>query len=315
MAKSYGYTGYYKPPKTPRTPSLATAAAGHATGADPFGLLTDTTDSARVARQNATPHTPGTTIIPSTSSAGVSGNGLGGVNVGPHVAPAVTPHPAPAAYDINTDPALQLTNALTGLSDEQAKAEALKQKQDELLAYGDPNLITKLLGDSTLATAAAGNPSSTLAQFGQQRDRNVHDMTEYHNKNNTFYGGARIVDEQQAANDYQNALAQAAAGVNSNLGGIESQLAGVLGQSQQSRLAAMQGAYGRHATDAGATDPYTPTDTGVTDPAASGPDPNQAGYGGLTADHFSNSQSLEALLAALVGGPGSPASRLNRYTG
>lgn len=280
MAASYGYTGYYKPPQI-KKPNLAAAAAGHTSNADPFGLLTDTTDSARVARQNATPQTPGTTVIPAASHP-AAGNGMGGVNVGAAPRTPVGP-PTPAAYDINTDPALQTVNALTGMNDEQARAQALQQKQQQLLSYGDPSLVQGLLGDATLAQAAGANPTSTLAGLSQQRDRNTHDLTENLNKQNLGYSGYRVTQETQAGQDYQNALAQAAAGVNSNLGGIDSALAQALGQNQAQRIAAMQDAYGRHATDPG-YDPNRPdggtgVDTGpLTDTRSSGYAPQQALY-------------------------------------
>lgn len=251
MANRYGYTGYYKPPKL-KAPTLATAAAGHPTAADPFGLLGRNAGAAPGSAPAISYGTPAKTVAPSPHPAAPAA-------VPPTAAPiSPTPAPTPGAYDINTDPALQTVTALTGLSDEQARAAALKQKQDQLLAYGDPNLAQGLLGDATLAQAASQNPTSQLAQLGQQRDRNTHDLTEGLNKQNLLYSGYRVSQEEQAAKDYQNALAQAASGVNSNLGAIDSQLAQALGQSQAQRLAAMQAAYANHATDPG----YDPSNPG-----------------------------------------------------
>lgn len=251
MAQGYGYSGYYKPPKPPRvqTRSLASAASGRAGAHDPFGLLTDTTDSARVAR-NMTPHAKAPTVYHQPDG-GDSGPGFGGTDVGLppgyNAAAAAAGHPptAPNVYDINTDPALQETIALTGMSDEQARATALKAKQDQLLGYGDPDLVRKLLGDENLAAAAAQNPTSQRAQLGQQRERNLQGLTEGLNSNNLLYSGYRVKQEEQAGQDFQNALAQAAAGVNSSIGGINDQLAGQLGSNEQSRVTARQGARDR----------------------------------------------------------------------
>ena len=75
------------------------------------------------------------------------------------------------------------------------------------------------------------------------RDRNVHQLTEDLNKQNLFYGGYRVTQEQQAGQDYQNALAAAAAGVQGNLDTINSNLAQALAANQAQRIAALQAAY------------------------------------------------------------------------
>lgn len=268
----YGYQapsyGYYKPPAAPRvqTRSLAAAASGRVSPSDPFGL--DAGNGNVISPPHATPPAAAPAGNPQAAWRLANPTQAGGAAVSPS-GHAVSTAPTPGAYDINTDPALQQVTALTGMNDEQARAQAMKQKRDELLAYGDPNLAQSLLGDSTLAQAAGQNPTSTLAGLGQQRDRNTHNLTEGLNQANLLYGGYRITQEQQAAQDFQNALAQAAGGVNSSLGGIDSNLAQTLGQNQSQRTQAMLDAYGRHSQDVGAgggTDAPPPG----TDPAAAG---------------------------------------------
>jgi hypothetical protein len=263
MAAQYGYVtpkvGSYKPATVarPRVPAISLAAAGRTSAQDPFGLSMygdalapsaaphSTQTGGLVAPKVVAPAAPAT-VAPPGSVAGTSGN-----------TPTVPAGPQP--YDINTDPALQQVQAMTGMNDQQAQAAALKQKQDQLLAYGDPTLVSSVLGDPTIAQAAAANPTSTVAQLNMQRDRNLKTLTEGLNQSNLLYSGYRVNQETQAGQDYQNALAQAAAGVNTNLGGIDAQLAATLGTNQQQNVQALLDAYGRHATDPGVT-PDTPTD-------------------------------------------------------
>jgi hypothetical protein len=237
MAVQYGYTGYYKPPAMPKvkTSGLALAAAGFTTPSNPYGFRTarNTTgyrDTVAAPRPPAAAPTRQTAPAPA---------------VNPQAAQQQNTAPTPGGYDLNTDPALQQIQALAGMSDEQANAEAMKQRQQQLLAYGDPNLARSVLGDESFAQAAAGNPTSTLAQLGQQHSRNTHDLTEALNANNLLYGGYRVTQEQQAAQDYQNQLAQAAAGVNGNLDTISANLAAALLANQQQRNQALQDAANR----------------------------------------------------------------------
>jgi hypothetical protein len=166
-------------------------------------------------------------------------------------------------YDITTDPALQAITALTGRSDEDAQAQAMNQRQGQLLGYGDANLAQSVLGDPTIAQAAGANPTSTLAQLGQRRTQNIHDLTEGLNKQNLFYGGYRVTQEQQAAQDYQNAPAQAAAGVNTNLDTIGSNLATTLAQNQAQRIAALHAAYQNQPPGTGGAPTGTVNDLGL----------------------------------------------------
>jgi hypothetical protein len=181
---------------------------------------------------------PGTTRPGSTSPLAAAASG----GVAPNQK-AVNTAPVSAAYDLNTDPALQQTLALTGLSDEQAQAAAGKQRRDLLLNYGDPNLANSVLGDPTLAAAAAANPTSTLAQLATQRTQGVQDLTEQLNQANLLYSGYRTTQESKSANDYQNALASAASGVGSGLEGVTGSLNAALGQNASQRAQAASDAY------------------------------------------------------------------------
>jgi hypothetical protein len=97
------------------------------------------------------------------------------------------------------------------------------------------------------------------------------------NKANLFYSGARVKDESQAGQDYQNALAQAASAVNASLQGIDSQLAAALNQNAMQRAQALQQAFNNAVSAAvtqssGAPPPPPPSQDPTQPPPASGID-------------------------------------------
>jgi hypothetical protein len=252
MAASYGYVTP-KPPKVPANTgygllnpgtTLALAASGRVTPTNPYGF------GGPESGLNSTlsPISSGAAPVPSASSPKASSPTAapttGYTPIG--YSPAATPiNTAPVAipYDINTDPNVQNVTASTGMSDEQAQASALAQRQQQLLAYGDPALASAVLGASDPTVTAAGqNPSSTLAQLSQERGRNTKTLEDQLNAANLTFSGYRVTQETQAAQDYQNQLAQAAAAVNSNLGSIGTNLTSALGANQAQRTAAQQAA-------------------------------------------------------------------------
>lgn len=245
MPVQYGYTGpAYKPPVAGKvkTGGLA-AAASSPTASDPFGFQASrNTTGYRDATPPAAAPVPAAHVSAATSP-------LTAAATKPVVNPTtLTPSaaPTPGGYDINTDPTLQSITALTGLSDEQANAEALKQKQHQLLAYGDPGLAAAALGSNDPTVQAAGqNPTSTLSQLGHQRDQNLKSLTDQLFQSNLGYSGYRVTQEEQAAQDYQNQLANAAAGVNGNLDTISGNLSSTLAGNQQQRITAEQAARDR----------------------------------------------------------------------
>jgi hypothetical protein len=237
IQNGYGYVGSYKPPQMQKinTGGLGLAASAAPTAANPFGF--------RTARQTS-----------GFNEQFAAAGGAAKPKPPPHITnivnpvsaqQAAKPLPTPGGYRLDTDPALQQITALTGMSDEQAQAAALKQQQQQILGYGDPNVARRVLGDESLAQAAAGNPTSTLHQLDTQHDRNLHDLTEGLNQQNLLYSGYRVTQEQQDAQDFQNMLAQAAAGLNSNLDTIGGNLTGTLTGNAQQRAQAKQQAADR----------------------------------------------------------------------
>lgn len=259
-----GYISYYKPPKTS---ALAQAAVnkdpyGLASGAattSPLGIGSSTgfAAPAKPAPSPAPAYKPETFINPPAQAAAQpyllpAGSAGGVVNTAPT---------DPNSYDLNTDPAVVQTNALEGMNDTQAQAAALKQEQDLLLAYGDPSVAAAVLGsDDPIVTAAGQNPTSTVAQLGQQRDQNLKTLDDQLNAANLGYSGYRITQEQQADEDFQNALATAAAGLNTNLDNVQGSLASALAGDNNQRAAAISAAQ----TNADNTSTTTGTDPGAT---------------------------------------------------
>jgi len=188
--------------------------------------------------------------------------------------------PTPGVYDINADPILQQIQALAGQSDEQANAQALKQRQTLLTGYGDPNLAKAVLGENDPTVQAAGqNPASIVAQLATQHGRNQAALEDALNKANLFYSGYRVNQESQDAQDYQGQLAGAQGQAQGGLDTIASNLAAALGQNQQQRAQAAQDAYDRQLQAALA---QPPDYSGIEAPGGGYTDftgaPNAAGY-------------------------------------
>lgn len=248
MATQYGYVGAYKPPNQQQriqTSPLALAAAGKTSAANPFGFQT---------AKNTT-GINGPTVAPPPIKKPVSA--ATSPVTSPIAKPVVNPTtltpsapPTPGGYDINTDPSLQEVTALTGQSDENAQAGALKQKQNLALGYGSSDFANALGLDPSFATAAAGNPTSALNQAAQQRDRNLKTLTDSLFQDNLGFSGYRVNQEQQASQDYENELAGLAGQYNSGADTISGNLASALGANQQSRIAAEQAARDRAVTAA-----------------------------------------------------------------
>lgn len=300
----YGYMGYYKPP---RQPSLAQAASAK----DPYGLAPNNrpgplgigASSSGFASPDPATRQPAYTRaqVDASTAANPHAAGANG-SLFAYQGPPLSSQPPTASgvnhYDINTDPALQQITALLGQSDEQAQASALKQRQNLLLQYGDPTIAAAVLGaGDPLVQAASQNPTSTVAQLGQQKDRNMKSLLDELNQANLAYSGYRVTQEQQAAQDYQNALAQAAAGLNTNLDTVGSNLTAALGQNKMQRAQALADAAARHAndtTDPGATDASGAPSGGSTPPTPPTP-PTSSGGGG-----YSVGDTVPSLVAALA---------------
>lgn len=303
---SYGYSTPKYGTSTTRSLStfspLAKAASGAPTVGDPFGLLTQSPlggnriDGGIVPTKSApttsAPQAPVATPPPTTQGAT---NGYQN-QANPNQAGGST---APA-YDLHTDPALQAVNAYTGMSDEQAQALYDKQRRDEIIQSGLTSLAQNLFpGDKNLAEAAAKNPTSTKATLTHQRDLSQHDLLDQLTTggHNLGYSGYRTTQEGELGRQFENALAQAAAGVQSDFGQYLGALNGTKSQNAQARASALGDAYNRQ-LQYFLNNPPT-GNQGGTDPNA---DP-----GGITDPGGDPTNILQALI------PGAFASRTRRF--
>lgn len=163
--------------------------------------------------------------------------------------------PPPGQYDLNADPVLQQVNAITLLADQNAQTAALRNREQMLLNYGDPALAASVLGaDDPYVQAAGQNQQSTLAQL----------LRSYHHGLQNFdatldpslaFSGYRIGQEGQIGQDYQDSLAQAAAGLQSGLGSVTDQLNQQLQADNAQRAQALADAYQRFVQNALANPP------------------------------------------------------------
>jgi hypothetical protein len=227
--------------------ALASAAAG---ASNPFGLPLP-----RTARNGQLPVDTGgpngyQLLTPPQSARGPQNSPTQTAVLPIPSTPATTPGAAAAptptvntAFDLQTDPALQLTNAFTGLSDQQANAQALQQRQQTLLQYGDPTLAAAVLGANDPTVMAAGqNQESDLSMLGRQRDQSLRSFETQLDPSLAF-SGYRVGQEQQLGQAFQDALAKAAAGEQGNLGSITGNLNSALNQNAMSRANALEQAY------------------------------------------------------------------------
>lgn len=198
--------------------------------------------------------------------------------------PAAAPPPAAQSVDWTSDPIYQLVTGQQNLAIANAKAEALKQQSQALIAYGDPNLALAVTGDPNVAEAARQNKASTLAQMVATNQKNVRDINENENQQNLFYSsdrGYQLGLNQQAylynqANSYQ--------GVQGQLSNIGTQLLAQEQNAYQAEQQAAADAYNRAVQNPGVgsstPSPSAPTPTLAT---ASTPPPPNNQYGGAGA--------------------------------
>jgi uncharacterized FlaG/YvyC family protein len=275
MTYQYGYVPYYKPL---RPVGLAQAAAAK----DPYGLAPNNRSGPLGIGSGQGFAAPAKSSLAYGAAPTIGGPSPGqrdnptGESFPTQPSPpgASTPPVAQNTYDLNTDPALQQVRSLVGLNNQQAQGEALNERQNLLLAYGDPTVAAAQLGaNDPLVQAAGQNPTSTVKQLGQQRDQNLTTLLNQLNPANLDYSGYRVTQEQQNQTNYQNALAQAAAGLNSNLdtvtGNLNSALSANAGQLAQA-ISDAQTRASQQAAAAGGGDPGATTTTTTTPDSTTG---------------------------------------------
>jgi hypothetical protein len=124
---------------------------------------------------------------------------------------APTPQPGSTSllYDYRTDPILQQIQAVSVHSRADADTNALAARKRLAVQYGDADYARNVLHDDLTAEAAKQNPYSTYAQLDHQQPVDANALDESLNKANLFYGGARIRQQGQLADQYGQARAAA----------------------------------------------------------------------------------------------------------
>lgn len=150
------------------------------------------------------------------------------------------PTPAPMqGIDWTGDPIYQLVLGQQNLAIANAKAEALKEQTQALIAYGDPNLALAVTGDPNVAEAARQNKASTLAQMVAGNQKNVRDINNNSAQNNLFYSSNRGYNLGLNQQTYLYNQASAYQGIQGNLSNIATNL---LAQEQQAYMQEQQAA-------------------------------------------------------------------------
>lgn len=136
--------------------------------------------------------------------------------------------------------------AQTTASNANAQAQALAQEQQSLLNYGDPALASAVLGknDPYVSTIRAGDPESTIAQLGRQDTEALRQLDTTMDPS-LVDSGYRVEQEGNLAQQYQDALAQAASAEQSQLQGYQSDLAAAEQTNNDTLTQAISDAYNR----------------------------------------------------------------------
>jgi hypothetical protein len=148
------------------------------------------------------------------------------------------------------DPAVAKARAYADMVSQQAREQALAAMKQDLIRFGDPDLVPRVLGGristyhkgpmagqdkgrpyrfGDVQKAAAGNTFSTTKELGRWNDRSNAGINEQRNSQNLFYSSARARDLAMQGEDY---LRQKTAAANS----LQDAIAAIQAQLQQALL-------------------------------------------------------------------------------
>jgi hypothetical protein len=219
-------------------------------------------------------------------------------------------------YSYDADPVLNQIQALSGQSRGDAQANATALRLQLAQQYGDEQLARQYGGEAQ-AAAARANPNSVLAQLAHSYQTGQQGLEEALNQQNLFYGGARVRQLAELANQYQSQQAGAAGEEQGALGSITSNLAAAMHAADLQDAQAQQDAYNRQLQYALAAGGTGIADTGSGEPvdafAGQPPDETTSGtWANLPAAvqnaaqvqaPYSLGSTLDALAAALAAVP------------
>jgi hypothetical protein len=151
----------------------------------------------------------------------------------------------PGQYDLSADPVLQQVQASIARANADAGASALRQREQDLLQYGDSGLAGSVLGAHDPMVQAAGqNQESTLALLKRGYEQGLSGFDNNLDPS-LLFSGARIKDEGLLGQDYQDRKSAAAAQIQSELGSITDAYNNAIEANQGTEDNALADAYAR----------------------------------------------------------------------
>lgn len=162
------------------------------------------------------------------------------------------PTAAPGAAGVGTinyqnDPIYQQAQAFYTSQVAQAEAAALAQEKQNLIRYGDSDLISKVLGDKAdqeTLDAAKNNSFSTVQELGRWNTRSLSGIDSTSNRNNLFFSSTRGRDRGLQEEDMVRQQARTGNQLQDVLTGIAQGLIAAKSGAQAGLLGAAQTAYG-----------------------------------------------------------------------
>lgn len=246
------------------------------TGYQPPFIPTSTENIDAVRAWYAANQTPQFTVDPNTLAA--YGNQPKTPQAAPAASAGFTPSAAPQGagnIDYSGDPILAKTRAFVEQQNAAAQAQAQAAQEQNLIRYGDPNLVAKVLGGGSEKTqkAARENTFGTVQELGRWNQRALSNIDQARNAQNLFFSSTRARDRGLQEED----LVRQQTTTGNQLQDVLVQIAnGLLAARQQDQgqiMSAEESAYGRALQDAMQRMYYTPpppSDTsggGYTQPA------------------------------------------------
>ncbi|HXK19908.1 MAG TPA: hypothetical protein VNG33_18990 [Polyangiaceae bacterium] len=169
------------------------------------------------------------------------------------------------------DPVLNKAQAIADMMNKQAQAAAVAAEKTNLIRFGDPDLVLRVLGGGHTETynkgpmagqdkktykyadvqkAAAGNPFSTTQELGRWNDRSNTGINEQRNQQGLFYSSARARDLALQGEDFLRNKSKAANDLQDAISAIQAQLLNAQMQANQYLQSARESAAARAAANA-----------------------------------------------------------------
>lgn len=180
----------------------------------------------------------------SNAATGAYGGGVSAPNI-PSSAPGVG---GVGSIDWQNDPIYQQAQAAVQAQIAQAEAQSLAAEKQNLIRYGDANLVAQVLGgkaDQQTLDAARNNSFSTVAELGRWNTRALGGIDSSTNRNNLYYSSTRLRDRGLQSEDYVRQQTRTANQLQDVLTGIANGLMQARTQGQMELVSAAEGAYNR----------------------------------------------------------------------